>query len=222
MTAGPTSTRTSWAAAALEAPRCECERPVLDGDECGYCGREIREPGTLGREFRKAAYDRRLRWARGAGLDPRRDFRGIHGEVGANPELPTLDAALSARVEALAPAQGDPFADVKPRSWRRESADRTAAERFPDRCRCGDGCERRRRVSKRRGTIARRIRCDGSSPRPLRLRSTSTGLARRGAAPLRVRAPCLGRLATGGLSVGAPDVAAQFRHGGLEPSDGVA
>ena len=58
------------AAAALEAPRCECERPVLDGDECGYCGREIREPGTLGREFRKAAYDRRLQWARGAGLDP--------------------------------------------------------------------------------------------------------------------------------------------------------
>jgi len=43
--------------AALEAPRCQCERPILDGDDCGYCGKEIREPGTLGR----AAYDRRLR-----------------------------------------------------------------------------------------------------------------------------------------------------------------
>ena len=41
---------------------------------------------------------------------PRGDFRGIHGEVGANPELPTLDAALTARVDALAPAHGDPFA----------------------------------------------------------------------------------------------------------------
>ena len=39
---------------------------------------------------------------------------------------------------------------------------------------------------------------------------------------LRIRAPCFGRLATGGLSVCAPDVVAQFRHGGLEPSDGVA
>ena len=56
----------------------------------------------------------------------------------------------------------------------------------------------------------------------LRLRSTSAGPARRGAAPLRLSAPCFGRLATGGLSVGAPDVVAQFRHGGLEPSDGVA
>ena len=128
------------AAAALEAPRCMCERPVLDGDECGYCGREIREPGTLGREFRKAAYDRRLRWARGAGLDPRRDFRGVHDEVGANPELPTLDAALSARVEALAPAQGDPRCPFDLRSAngeRRPEPPRREGRRLPTAVRDG-------------------------------------------------------------------------------------
>lgn len=70
------------AGAALEAPRCECERPILDGDECGYCGKKIREPGTLGRDFRRAAYDRRLRWARGAGLDARSDFQGLSYQLG--------------------------------------------------------------------------------------------------------------------------------------------
>jgi hypothetical protein len=42
--------------AALEAPRCRCERPILDefGD-CEMCGREIRAEGSLSREFRRAA-----------------------------------------------------------------------------------------------------------------------------------------------------------------------
>ena len=102
------------AAAALEAPRCECVHPVFDGDDCAFCGKEIREPGTLGREFRAAAYDRRLRWARGAGLHPRTGFRGLHAEVGANPALPALDAALSARIERLVAVEGDPFAEDLP------------------------------------------------------------------------------------------------------------
>lgn len=90
------------AAAALEAPRCQCERPVLDewGD-CEWCGREIRGEGSLSRAFRIAAYMRRLAWARGAGLDARSDFKGLSVEVGANPDLPALDDALSARVSEL-------------------------------------------------------------------------------------------------------------------------
>jgi hypothetical protein len=32
--------------------------------------------------------------------------------LGRNPPLPTLDAALTARVEALLPVEDDPFADV--------------------------------------------------------------------------------------------------------------
>ena len=63
----------------------------------------------MSQEFRRAAYDRRLRWARGAGVDPRYGFRGLHREVGTNRALEVLDAALCARVEALAPGQGDPF-----------------------------------------------------------------------------------------------------------------
>jgi hypothetical protein len=63
----------------------------------------------VSREFRRAAYDRRLRWARGAGLDPRTDFRGLSGELGANPALPVLHAALEERVAELLPVHGDPF-----------------------------------------------------------------------------------------------------------------
>lgn len=76
-----------------------------------YCGREIREPGTLGREFRKAAYDRQLRWARGAGLSPRTGFRGLRREVGSNPALGELRVALEGRVAALPMVAGDPFAE---------------------------------------------------------------------------------------------------------------
>ena len=69
--------------AALAAPRCECPDPVADEYlDCLVCGREIRAAGSLSREFRAAAYDRRLRWARGAGLHPRTGFRGLHEEVG--------------------------------------------------------------------------------------------------------------------------------------------
>jgi hypothetical protein len=99
---------------ALQAPRCECRSPILDGDVCGYCGREIRPDGELSRQFRAAAYDRRLRWARGAGLHPRTGFRGLHEEVGANPPLPMLDAALTARVAELVAPDGDPFEEDLP------------------------------------------------------------------------------------------------------------
>lgn len=100
------------AVAALEAARCECGSNFRVGDECFICGREVRVLGTLSRDFRRAAYDRRLRWARRAGLDPGRGFKGLHAEVGANPELCELDAALTGRVGALAPpVEGDPFAE---------------------------------------------------------------------------------------------------------------
>jgi hypothetical protein len=98
------------AARALRAPRCECPDPVVDGDECAWCGREIRALGTLGREFRLAAYDRRLRWARGMGVHPRTGFRGLAAELGPNPPLEALDAALAARVDELVTVDGDPFA----------------------------------------------------------------------------------------------------------------
>jgi hypothetical protein len=98
------------AAAALQAPRCQCDRPCLDewGD-CEMCGREIRGEGSLSRAFRIAAYMRRLAWARGAGLDARRDFRGLSDECGSNPPLDVLDAALRARVAALPALDDDPL-----------------------------------------------------------------------------------------------------------------
>jgi hypothetical protein len=99
----------SLAVAALEAPRCKCPSPILDGDECGYCGREIRAEGSLAREFRTAAYMRRLSLAAGAGLPRSTGFRGLADEVGPNPELPELDVALAARVAALTPATDDPL-----------------------------------------------------------------------------------------------------------------
>jgi hypothetical protein len=99
--------------AALEAPRCDCPNAVLDLLDpfpvCELCGREPRAAGSLARQFRRAAYARRLQWARGAGLHPRTDFRGLREEVGPNPALPVLDDALSARVESLVDVQGDPF-----------------------------------------------------------------------------------------------------------------
>jgi hypothetical protein len=60
--------------------------PDYDG-VCCRCGREIRPIGTLGRAWRKAAYDRQLRWARGEGLDPTLGFKGVAGEVGPNPPI---------------------------------------------------------------------------------------------------------------------------------------
>jgi hypothetical protein len=97
------------ASAALAAPRCKCPSPILDGSECGYCGREVRADGSLSREFRTAAYSRRLSWARGAGLNARTGFRGLSDEVGPNPELAELDAALGLRVAALTPEADDPL-----------------------------------------------------------------------------------------------------------------
>ena len=47
-----------------------------------------------------------------AGLHPRTGFKGLSRECGPNPPLPTLDAALTAWVEALLPVEGDPFEDV--------------------------------------------------------------------------------------------------------------
>jgi hypothetical protein len=97
-------------AEALQAPRCECPKPLLDGGgDCSWCGREFRSAGSMSRRFRQAAYDRRLRWARAAGLDPRIDFKGLTAEVGANPPLDVLDGALMARVAALTPADDDPL-----------------------------------------------------------------------------------------------------------------
>jgi hypothetical protein len=78
----------SLAVAALAAPRCRCEHPILDGDQCGYCGREIRAEGSLSRDFRTAAYMRRLSWAAGAGLPRSTGFRGLHEEVGTKPAAP--------------------------------------------------------------------------------------------------------------------------------------
>jgi hypothetical protein len=94
---------------ALRAPRCKCPSPIVDGDECAYCGREIRAEGALSKEFRTAVYMRRLSWAAGAGLPRSTGFRGLADEVGPNPELPELDAALSARVRRIAPAEDDPL-----------------------------------------------------------------------------------------------------------------
>ena len=50
--------------------------------------------GSHAREWRKAAYDRELRWARGEGLDPLRGFRGVAGEAGPNPDVDLLHVAL--------------------------------------------------------------------------------------------------------------------------------
>jgi hypothetical protein len=73
----------SLAVAALAAPRCRCEHPILDGDQCGYCGREIRAEGSLSRDFRTAAYMRRLSWAAGAGLPRSTGFsEGYMGRLG--------------------------------------------------------------------------------------------------------------------------------------------
>jgi hypothetical protein len=86
----------------LAVPRCRCTRPMPDHDGvCCRCGREIRLLGTLGRAWRRAAYDRQLRWARGKGLDPVSGFRGIAGEVGPNPDVDVLRGALQARLAAL-------------------------------------------------------------------------------------------------------------------------
>lgn len=93
--------------AALQAPRCRCGSNLSCGGECCFCGREIRAERSLSRQFRCAAYQRRLSWARGAGLDPCAGFRGLSDEVGANPPLPRLDDALTARLEALLPAEPD-------------------------------------------------------------------------------------------------------------------
>ena len=100
-------------AAALEAPRCTCDRPILDGWGMCICGREIRCEGSLSRAFRMAAYKRRLMLARGAGLHPRTGFKGLARDVGPNPELPALDAALCARVAELVAVEGDPFEGVE-------------------------------------------------------------------------------------------------------------
>jgi len=89
--------------AALEAKRCECVDPLVDGGmECLICGRDIRAPGSLSRDFRTAAYMRRLSWAAGLGLARRTGFRGLSYELGENPELTELDAALT-------PADDDPL-----------------------------------------------------------------------------------------------------------------
>jgi hypothetical protein len=88
------------ATAALSVPRCQCARPLhdLEGNLCCRCGREIRLLGTLGRAWRKAAYDRELRRARGEGLDPTSGFLGLSDELGPNPEVELLRDALEERV----------------------------------------------------------------------------------------------------------------------------
>jgi hypothetical protein len=92
---------------ALAVPRCACVRPLPDDDGvCCRCGREIRLLGTLGRAWRKAAYDRQLRWARGEGLEPASGFLGLSDELGANPDVPVLHEALERRLAAL-PFEGD-------------------------------------------------------------------------------------------------------------------
>jgi hypothetical protein len=64
-----------WRCRAANAP------PLLDDDGvCCLCGREIRPSGTLGRAWRKAAYDRQLRWAPGEGLGPTLGLQGVAGE----------------------------------------------------------------------------------------------------------------------------------------------
>jgi hypothetical protein len=65
----------------------------------------------LPRAFRLALYEHSLRAARGEGLCPRRGFRGLHAEVGANPPIGELETALKTRVDELPrePEQGDPF-----------------------------------------------------------------------------------------------------------------
>lgn len=95
------------AVAALEAPRCTCGSNIASEGECIFCGREVRTVGSLARDFRRAACVRRLAWARGAGVCPRTGFRGLSHELGPNPDLTALDAALEARVAALPPLDGD-------------------------------------------------------------------------------------------------------------------
>jgi hypothetical protein len=85
--------------AALAVPRCVCVGPLPDDDGvCCRCGREIRLLGTLGREWRRAAYDRQLRWARGEGLDPLHGFKGLAQDAGPNPAVKLLRDALEERV----------------------------------------------------------------------------------------------------------------------------
>ena len=73
---------------------------MADG-ACGHCGSEVRTPGALGRELRRAMYERELSWAASEGLCRRTGFRGIHGEVGPNPDVQRLHDALWARVVEL-------------------------------------------------------------------------------------------------------------------------
>ena len=78
------------------------------------CGKEIRALGSLARQYRQAAYTRRLAWARGEGRCPREGFKGLSRELGPNPELDELQAALDNRVRALAgDPTSDPFEDVR-------------------------------------------------------------------------------------------------------------
>ena len=123
----------SLAVAALEAPRCECLMQLRDQyGQCVGCGKEIRALGTFAREFRKAAYTRRLAWARGAGLDPSTGFRGLSDELGPNPELRALDAAIQARVEVLPSLADDPLlgrVEPPPCWWRPKSAARRLQQR---------------------------------------------------------------------------------------------
>jgi hypothetical protein len=59
---------------------------------------QIRLLATLGREWRRAAYDRQLRWARGEGLDRLHGFKGLAQDVGPNPAVKLLRDALEDRV----------------------------------------------------------------------------------------------------------------------------
>ena len=74
--------------------------------------RERRSLGELGREYRRAAYQRRLSWARGEGLSAHEGFCGLSAELGPNPALAALTGALEIRVEALALDVDEPVADA--------------------------------------------------------------------------------------------------------------
>jgi hypothetical protein len=89
----------SGAALAVPGACVSGRRPTTTGG-C-RCGREIRLVGTLGRESRRAAYDRQLGWARGEGLDPASGFLGLSYEVGPNPAVELLRVALETRLATL-------------------------------------------------------------------------------------------------------------------------
>lgn len=102
------------AAQALQVEPCRCVRPLVAvGTDvlCGRCGREWRPASGLSHEYRTAAYAQRLSWAAGEGLCRRTGFRGLAGEVGANPDLDALQDALEERVAELE-LERDEFTDL--------------------------------------------------------------------------------------------------------------